>query len=105
LGENRLVLFLSFCRITDLDTALSHIFPLPISELFSNRMVWHEDKQIAAEIMQMSAMRPEQWAAPLEMTRKARETAALLADTPKTVTRRVPTPVTLLNDTAQERAL
>lgn len=105
LGENRLVLFLSFCRITDLDTALSHIFPLPISELFSNRMVWHEDKQIAAEILQMSAMRPEQWAAPLEMTRKARETAALLADAPKTHARQVPTPITLLNDTAQERAL
>ncbi|EOW6803193.1 cellulose biosynthesis protein BcsE [Cronobacter muytjensii] len=105
LGENRLVLFLSFCRITDLDTALSHIFPLPISELFSNRMVWHEDKQIAAEIFQMSAMRPEQWTAPLAMTRQASQTPAILTDAPKTPVRRTPTPITLLNDPAQERAL
>ncbi len=36
IGGNRLVLFLSFCRINDLDTALNHIFPLPTG-IFSNR--------------------------------------------------------------------
>ncbi len=46
IGNNRLVLFLSFCRINDLDTALNHIFPLPTGDIFSNRMVWFEDKQI-----------------------------------------------------------
>ncbi|MCS5872741.1 hypothetical protein LN650_02980 [Klebsiella pneumoniae subsp. pneumoniae] len=29
-----------------LDTALNHIFPLPTGDIFSNRMVWFEDKQI-----------------------------------------------------------
>ncbi|MFP1453187.1 BcsE family c-di-GMP-binding protein [Escherichia coli] len=33
IGGNRLVLFLSFCRINDLDTALNHIFPLPTGHL------------------------------------------------------------------------
>ncbi|SQA98698.1 cellulose biosynthesis protein BcsE [Cedecea neteri] len=40
IGENRLMLFLSFCRINDLDTALNHIFPLPVNDIFTNRMVW-----------------------------------------------------------------
>jgi hypothetical protein len=53
IGNNRLVLFLSFCRVNDLDTALNHIFPLPTGDIFSNRMVWFEDKQITAEIVQM----------------------------------------------------
>ncbi len=34
IGNNRLVLFLSFCRINDLDTALNHIFPLPTGDIF-----------------------------------------------------------------------
>jgi hypothetical protein len=53
IGNNRLVLFLSFCRVNDLDTALNHIFPLPTGDIFSNRMVWFEDKQITAEIVLM----------------------------------------------------
>ena len=55
IGNNRLVLFLSFCRINDLDTALNHIFPLPTGDIFSNRMVWFEDKQILSEIVIMRA--------------------------------------------------
>jgi hypothetical protein len=34
IGDNRLVLFLSFCRVNDLDTALNHIFPC-LPEIFS----------------------------------------------------------------------
>jgi len=68
IGDNRLVMFLSFCRINDLDTALNHIFPLPTGDIFSNRMVWFEDKQIAAEIVQMRAVSAESWTAPLPVT-------------------------------------
>lgn len=56
IGGNRLVLFLSFCRINDLDTALNHIFPLPTGDIFSNRMVWFEDDQISAELVQMACL-------------------------------------------------
>jgi hypothetical protein len=54
IGDNRLVLFLSFCRVNDLDTALNHIFPLPTGDIFSNRMIWFEDT-ISAELVQMRA--------------------------------------------------
>lgn len=59
IGDNRLVLFLSFCRVNDLDTALNHIFPLPTGDIFSNRMVWFEDNLISAELVQMRALAPE----------------------------------------------
>ncbi len=61
IGNNRLVLFLSFCRINDLDTALNHIFPLPTGDIFSNRMVWFEDKQILSEIVIMRGVEPARW--------------------------------------------
>ena len=67
IGDNRLVLFLSFCRVNDLDTALNHIFPLPISDIFSNRMVWFEDNQMAAELVQMRELVPDQWGKPLPL--------------------------------------
>lgn len=68
IGDNRLVLFLTFCRINDLDTALNHIFPLPVGDIFSNRMVWFEDKQITAEILEMKNLSAERWNAPLPIT-------------------------------------
>lgn len=68
IGDNRLVMFLTFCRINDLDTALNHIFPLPTGDIFSNRMIWFEDKQITAEIVQMSAITADRWTAPLPVT-------------------------------------
>ncbi|HEC2073440.1 cellulose biosynthesis protein BcsE [Klebsiella oxytoca] len=68
IGNNRLVLFLSFCRVNDLDTALNHIFPLPTGDIFSNRMIWFEDKQIAAEILQMRGIMPENWNTPLPVS-------------------------------------
>ncbi|WON77078.1 cellulose biosynthesis protein BcsE [Serratia sp. UGAL515B_01] len=49
-AQNRLFLFLSTCRINDLDTALKFIFRLPVSEAFSNRIVWHQDVDITAKI-------------------------------------------------------
>lgn len=68
IGNNRLVLFLSFCRINDLDTALNHIFPLPTGDIFSNRMVWFEDKQILSEIVIMRGVEPARWNTPLPLS-------------------------------------
>ncbi|CNH31223.1 cellulose biosynthesis protein BcsE [Yersinia aldovae] len=53
-ADNRLVLFLSTCRINDLDTALSYIFRLPVAEAFSNRLVWYQDQEIISEINRMN---------------------------------------------------
>ncbi len=74
IGNNRLVLFLSFCRINDLDTALNHIFPLPTGDIFSNRMVWFEDKQILSEIVIMRGVEPARWNTPLPLTVGKNET-------------------------------
>ena len=52
--QGRLVLFLSTCRINDLDTALKFIFRLPVDEAFSNRVVWHQDVDIISEIKRMA---------------------------------------------------
>ncbi|MGP2762456.1 cellulose biosynthesis protein BcsE [Serratia marcescens] len=52
--QGRLVLFLSTCRINDLDTALRFIFRLPVDEAFSNRVVWHQDVDIISEIKRMA---------------------------------------------------
>lgn len=64
LDDERMTLFLSSCRLNDLDVALRHIFPLPVDEVFSNRMVWYQDKQIIAEIHQMQQSRPPHWQEP-----------------------------------------
>lgn len=37
IGDNRLLMFLSFCRVNDLDTALNHIFPLPTLPIAARR--------------------------------------------------------------------
>lgn len=43
-------LFLSNCRLNELDIALKSIFRLPVDEAFSNRIVWSQDLQILAEV-------------------------------------------------------
>lgn len=101
IGENRLMLFLSFCRINDLDTALNHIFPLPVNDIFTNRMVWFEDSQIAAEILQMQAMSPEKWVKPLAATLDLNSVRHVSREGHSW--RRQPTPVTLLDDTPREQ--
>lgn len=68
IADSRLVIFLSFCRVNDLDTALNHIFPLPTGDIFSNRVIWFEDKQIASELLIMHDVKPERWTAPLPIT-------------------------------------
>lgn len=99
IGDNRLVLFLSFCRVNDLDTALNHIFPLPVGDIFSNRMVWFEDNLIASELLQMRALTPEQWAKPLPMTGDIKP--ILNATHDGRVWRRVPEPLRLLPENGE----
>lgn len=101
IGDNRLVLFLSFCRVNDLDTALNHIFPLPTGDIFSNRMIWFEDNLISAEIVQMQTLEPEQWGKPLLMASDAKP--VLNATHDGHAWRRTPEPLRLLSD-AEERA-
>ncbi|WP_146050947.1 cellulose biosynthesis c-di-GMP-binding protein BcsE [Citrobacter amalonaticus] len=96
IGGNRLVLFLSFCRVNDLDTALNHIFPLPTGDIFSNRMVWFEDNLISAELIQMRLLSPEMWGKPLPLTQSAKP--VLNAEHDGRVWRHIPTAVRLLDD-------
>ncbi|CZY42247.1 cellulose biosynthesis protein BcsE [Enterobacter hormaechei] len=103
IGDNRLVLFLSFCRVNDLDTALNHIFPLPTADIFSNRMVWFEDNLIAAELVQMRALPPEKWAKPLPVTSGAKP--VLNAKHDGHVWRRVPEPLRLLDENKESAPL
>ncbi len=98
IGGNRLVLFLSFCRVNDLDTALNHIFPLPTGDIFSNRMVWFEDKQISAELVQMRLLSPELWGTPLPLAKRA--DPVINAEHDGRIWRRIPEPLRLLDDTA-----
>lgn len=95
LSDNRLVLFLSFCRVNDLDTALNHIFPLPTADIFSNRVVWFEDNQIAAELVQMRTLSPDKWAKPLPVT--ATEKKIINAEHDGTSWRRIPEPLRLFS--------
>lgn len=99
IGGNRLVLFLSFCRVNDLDTALNHIFPLPTGDIFSNRMVWFEDKQISAELVQMRLLSPELWGTPLPLAKRA--DPVINAEHDGRIWRRIPEPLRLLDDTAE----
>jgi len=59
--DDRLYLFLSSCRFSDLDTALKFIFQLPHDEIFTNRLVWYEDLQILSEVRQMTTQVPTAW--------------------------------------------
>ncbi len=59
--DDRLYLFLSSCRFSDLNTALKFIFHLPHDEIFTNRLVWYEDLQILSEVRQMAGKVPGAW--------------------------------------------
>ena len=93
LGDNRLVLFLSYCRINDLDVALRHIFPLPVGDIIASRTVWFADDDIAAELLRMRALPQAQWQYPMTAKNSA---PALNAAHDGQVWRRVPVPVNLL---------
>lgn len=95
LGNHRLYLFLSFCRINDLDIALKHIFPLPVSDIISNSVVWFDDKQVAAQLSQMNASDPILPGQPLLDIPVQTKTDASQIDQ---IRRRIPQSITLLND-------
>ncbi len=59
--QDRVYLFLSACRVNDLDTALRFIFRLPVDEVFVNRLVWHTDKQVLSEVSQLEHSTVSQW--------------------------------------------
>ncbi|MCR1001089.1 MAG: cellulose biosynthesis c-di-GMP-binding protein BcsE [Enterobacter cloacae] len=99
IGNNRLVLFLSFCRVNDLDTALNHIFPLPTGDIFSNRMIWFEDNLISAELVQMRTLAPENWVKPLPAASDLKP--ILNARHDGHVWRRVPEPLRLLTENGE----
>ncbi|MFJ5435029.1 cellulose biosynthesis protein BcsE [Pectobacterium sp. CHL-2024] len=54
IAQDRLFLFLSNCRLNELDIALKSIFRLPVDEAFSNRIVWSQDLQILAEVKSLA---------------------------------------------------
>lgn len=89
-ADNHLVLFLSTCRINDLDTALNYIFRLPAAEVFSNQRVWYQDQAIIAEINRMNT--PNAW----QMTGdKKSYTQEVDAPEQAEVSRRIPVPLAL----------
>ena len=90
--QGRLVLFLSTCRINDLDTALKFIFRLPVNEAFSNRVVWHQDVDITSEIKRL-AQNANIPLAPQATTPSAPRQSVAVADSPQE--RRQPVAFTL----------
>ncbi|MEN3752859.1 cellulose biosynthesis protein BcsE [Mangrovibacter yixingensis] len=99
LGNNRLMLFLSYCRINDLEVALRHIFPLPVGDIISNRVVWFEDNDIAAEMTQMRTIPETDWQTPISP--QDNDPLPVNAEHSGRVWRRVPVPLTLLQPNAE----
>lgn len=94
-AQEQLFLFLSTCRINDLDTALKFIFSLPVREAFSNQVVWNQDVDITANIRLLLqnvelSLPTTQYASDVTET-----TTATVAETP--LERREPTAITLLS--------
>jgi cellulose biosynthesis protein BcsE len=54
-ANGRVYLFLSSCRINNLNTALGFILRLPVNEAFSRHEVWHKSSQITQEIKHLNA--------------------------------------------------
>ncbi|WP_380182384.1 cellulose biosynthesis protein BcsE [Kalamiella sp. sgz302252] len=91
--DDRLYLFLSSCRFSDLNTALKFIFQLPHDEIFTNRLVWHEDLQILSEVRQLTSQVPTAW-----RNAPAPRTAAQPGAAPVVKERRQPQNITLGQD-------
>lgn len=89
--NEQLYLFLSSCRMNDLDTALNSIFPLPLAEAFSHRLAWSQDRQISAEIAKIEQSMPLDWRQALPNEAPPGEPMSVLP----VVTRRQPLNITL----------
>jgi cellulose biosynthesis protein BcsE len=88
---SRLYLFLSNCRINDLDTVLGYIFRLPFTEAFTNRLVWTHDVQILSEVKQLKKQEPQSVFPVAEM--KVKQLSE--PQRPLPITRHKPVPITL----------
>lgn len=99
-AQNRLFLFLSTCRINDLDTALKFIFRLPVREAFSNWVVWYQDVDILSEINQLTQnLELAQFSVKRDLQAGAKTPATTTATVEETQAeqRRQPVPITLLS--------
>ncbi|WP_431224241.1 cellulose biosynthesis protein BcsE [Serratia sp. L9] len=99
-AQNRLFLFLSTCRINDLETALKFIFRLPVSEAFSNRVVWHQDVDITAKIRLLAQHIELSLPVAKQQPEAVKTHAAVTEDQAE---RREPVPFTLLSYGLEER--
>ncbi|AOV95571.1 cellulose biosynthesis protein BcsE [Edwardsiella hoshinae] len=92
LDQQRLVLFLAYCRPHELKTALRSVFPLSIAELFSSYRVWHQDSELLLELTRMRDQAP----AP-QQTLDAPPPSSSDRPAPREVPapRRLPTPIVL----------
>ncbi|WP_273868572.1 cellulose biosynthesis protein BcsE [Serratia odorifera] len=97
-AQGRLFLFLSTCRINDLDTAMMHICRLPVSEAFSNQLVWHMDVDIVAEIKRLA--HGSAVAARQETPLVAKPTAAAAVESP--AMRRQPVACNLIDGSQED---
>ncbi|WP_156293294.1 cellulose biosynthesis protein BcsE [Serratia oryzae] len=95
-AQNRLFLFLSTCRINDLDTALKFIFRLPVREAFSNWVVWYEDVDIRSEIKRL-AHNMELAQSTVKRDLKAMPKNPTIIEETEAEQRRQPIPFTLLS--------
>lgn len=99
-AQNRLFLFLSTCRINDLDTALKFIFRLPVREAFSNWVVWYEDVDILSEINRLTqnlALAQSSVKRDLQAGPKTTTKATAITEETQAEQRRQPVPITLLS--------
>ena len=100
IGQGQIFLFLSFCLINDLDKALSHVFPLPLGDIISNRTVWYEDKNIAAQLVEMRGSHLSELNQPLPQTLGLQDAINIHYD--EQGWRRKPQPITLLSGERQD---
>ncbi|GAB80607.1 hypothetical protein YhjS [Shimwellia blattae DSM 4481 = NBRC 105725] len=100
IGHGQIFLFLSFCLINDLDKALSRIFPFPVADIIANRTVWYEDKNIAAQLVEMGKSSLGQLNQPLPQTSGSQD--AMNIHYNEQGWRREPQPVTLLTGNPQD---
>ncbi|QCR36100.1 cellulose biosynthesis protein BcsE [Nissabacter sp. SGAir0207] len=87
---HHLHLFLSNCRLADLEIALRSVFPLPVTDAFTSRREWHEDTAILEQLHRIAQDAPDSEEPPLPVT----ETDSVAASAPAPE-RRLPTPLTL----------
>ncbi|PLR45368.1 cellulose biosynthesis protein BcsE [Chimaeribacter arupi] len=88
---HHLHLFLSNCRLPDLEIALESVFQLPVTDAFTSRREWHEDTAILEQLSRIAQDAPDTQEAPLPVTAAAPVPPAAPAAPP----RRQPQPLSL----------